>query len=867
MSSDTQNHLFAARHSAALDRFFVLGPFVALGLVLLLLWTMVAWFALRYSEDLIQDAERELLNAASAVAQETDAVFRDAESSLRTLDLMLLTRGTAGATSDAAVAMLTDSLRDAKRGLVDVMLGDADGQLYRIPLYGNAAHATLPEADFVKKVNADHASAVLVGSIMQLRPGGKDLIPVALKLSAPIGKLTMAVAMLDVDSLRNALQPRLSRHQGLIALLRNDGLGILRVPHAEAFIGQRFGTRELWDQIDANETGILQVPGNQFIDRQERITAFSHLSHAKLIFIVSQGLASTLATYHQERLFMIGVAALISAVALLMTWLLARLQREAQLREAALRATSDASPLGLFRCDADGRMIYANETYLTLHGIRREELAWGWLTLIPPEQRAELKQRWIDQVHAGTPIDTVLRLRRRDGTAPLVSLRTAPLLVNGRPVGQAGAIEDITERVAQQEAVRTLGAILDMTPDYVCQIDRAGKLLYLNPAARRRLGLAPDADPGALNYEQFFDAPQMERFRQEIQPMAQAAGHWHGRSVARLGPGDEVPVDITVLVHTGEHRSIETTSMILRDVSVEVQAARNLQRSQAMLSAIAQASPAMISVLNREHRYVFVNHAFEAEFGLRHDECLGRHIGELLGDDNCAQSQAAVDRALRGETVQLEKTYSARGAPLIVEMQYAPLRNDADEIDGVICIGYDITESREKELRLRNASQTDALTGLLNRSGFAQRAAEQIALAHQHNHLIAVLYLDLDRFKPVNDEHGHAVGDSLLIAVAGRLRRALRPQDLLARLGGDEFAVLLPNLQNGSDAAKVADKLVRVLGTPFMVDHLNLHVGVSIGFSVRRGQGAELDAMVRQADAKLYEAKRAGRDCFRGSVA
>jgi diguanylate cyclase (GGDEF)-like protein len=105
-----------------------------------------------------------------------------------------------------------------------------------------------------------------------------------------------------------------------------------------------------------------------------------------------------------------------------------------------------------------------------------------------------------------------------------------------------------------------------------------------------------------------------------------------------------------------------------------------------------------------------------------------------------------------------------------------------------------------------------------------------------------------------------------LIAVSRRLRRALRPQDLLARLGGDEFAVLLPHLRHASDAATVADKLVQAVSTPFMVDAQSLQIGASIGFSVARGSSAKLEEMVLKADAKLYEAKRAGRNGYRGDT-
>ena len=866
MPASLKNALRTARHRTALDRFYVLGPFLALGLVLLLLWSLVAWFSLRYADDIVQDAERELQYAAINLAQETDAVFNEAESNLRTLNLMLLGRGASDTLADNTVAMLADALRENRHGLVDILLGDAQGQLYRIPSGAGRPYTSMSTQGLIQEMNADRSGATLVGTPLRLRPGGKEVIPVALKLSAPLGKVTMAIALIDVDSLRASVLSRLSRHQGVIALVSTDGLSILRVPDQDGFAGLRFGSPALWAQMDAADVGTLKVPAGQYFDQHERIAAFSHLIHARLAFIVSQTTESTLAAFHRQRLIMLGVAGLVSVVALLLTALLTQQQRKSQLSEAALRATNDASPMGLFRSDASGRAIYANETYWKILGIEPEELSWAWLQVRPAEERERAKQRWSELARSGERTSTIETMTRPDGQVRTLAMHTAPVLVGGRSMGLAGAFVDITDRMAEQDAARTLSAILELTPDYVCQIDSDGKVFYINPSLRKRIGYDANTSPSALSYRELFGDQQIQYFEDEILLNALQEGHWHGRATVSLGSDEHVPVDITVLAHKGDDDSIKTISLMLRDVSVEVRATRELLRSQAMQAAIAQVSPALISVLDREHRFSFVNRAFEKGFGLRQAECLGRHIDEMLGDDNGEQSRDAVNRALKGETVRLENTYSARATPLIVEMQYAPLHDEHGQIDGVICIGYDVTESRQEALRLRNASQTDPLTGLLNRAGFALQAAEQVAQAQVHGHLMAVLYLDLDRFKPVNDEFGHATGDNLLIAVAGRLRRALRPEDLLARMGGDEFAAVLPDLRDPSDAAKVADKLVRVVGTPFMVDKHSLHVGVSIGFCVCRGPQADLKAMVLQADAKLYEAKNAGRDGFRGSL-
>ncbi len=195
-------------------------------------------------------------------------------------------------------------------------------------------------------------------------------------------------------------------------------------------------------------------------------------------------------------------------------------------------------------------------------------------------------------------------------------------------------------------------------------------------------------------------------------------------------------------------------------------------------------------------------------------------------------------------------------------MQYAPLRVQSGNIEGLIAIEVDVTEARREEARLRLASQTDALTQLLNRAGFEEGARRLLDQAAGQR--VALLYLDLDKFKPVNDQHGHPTGDALLKAVALRLRHALRPTDLAARLGGDEFAVLLPQIHAAQAAAAVSAKLLQAISAPYHIGELELEIGVSVGYCVATTGTASLEQLVEKADASLYEAKRAGRGCWRG---
>ncbi|WP_418314804.1 diguanylate cyclase domain-containing protein [Piscinibacter sakaiensis] len=193
---------------------------------------------------------------------------------------------------------------------------------------------------------------------------------------------------------------------------------------------------------------------------------------------------------------------------------------------------------------------------------------------------------------------------------------------------------------------------------------------------------------------------------------------------------------------------------------------------------------------------------------------------------------------------------------------YTPLVAESGAVDGFISVGQDITAHRQEQHRLLQLSERDALTGLFNRAGFDRRLETEFAQGRGAE--LAMLYVDLDHFKPVNDRHGHPVGDRLLQLVAQRLLSLVRPTDVVARLGGDEFALLLSGVRNASNAAAVADKVVGAAAKPFVVDDLSLQIGASVGVAFGIDPAAGAGDLIARADAMLYRAKRSGKGVWAG---
>jgi len=182
--------------------------------------------------------------------------------------------------------------------------------------------------------------------------------------------------------------------------------------------------------------------------------------------------------------------------------------------------------------------------------------------------------------------------------------------------------------------------------------------------------------------------------------------------------------------------------------------------------------------------------------------------------------------------------------------------------DGVSITARDITALKAAELKLRSKAEKDALTGLPNRALFFERLGQALQEARNAPSGVGVLFLDLDRFKQVNDTHGHATGDAVLIQFAQRVRNVVRTMDTVARLGGDEFAIILPDLPGISNAESIAADIVRAVSAPFHAGPLRLEIGTSIGVGFSNGEPDSPEAVVGRADRKLYQAKHSGRGRF-----
>ncbi|KAA2214890.1 two-component system response regulator [Teichococcus oryzae] len=288
-----------------------------------------------------------------------------------------------------------------------------------------------------------------------------------------------------------------------------------------------------------------------------------------------------------------------------------------------------------------------------------------------------------------------------------------------------------------------------------------------------------------------------------------------------------------------------------------------LRDSRKALAQVIDTVPALISASDRDGRCVFVN-ASQARFsGADPGTLVGHDISLMLGAARAARSRTLDQLVFEtGEALPAreEEAMGPDGTLRSFLTTKAPLHDRDGRVTAVLTTSIEITERKQAERRLSHMVHHDALTGLPNRAHLRDRLRRELARGRRGDHVFALMFLDLDRFKAVNDAYGHHLGDALLHDAAQRLTEAMRPGDMVARLGGDEFAILLADISGQEQAEELAAEVMATLSAPFQFEGMSLSVTASIGITLHPRDGTDPDELLRNADLAMYRAKAEGRN-------
>lgn len=309
---------------------------------------------------------------------------------------------------------------------------------------------------------------------------------------------------------------------------------------------------------------------------------------------------------------------------------------------------------------------------------------------------------------------------------------------------------------------------------------------------------------------------------------------------------------------TARPRIIQDSLGAFGDVSFE-------DMAQITLDAIGDA----VLVVDPESKVIYLNKVAESLTGWPSKIALGRSAEEVfhIVDGTTRRREISPSqRAIREERIvelALGSVLIRRdGSDLAIEDSAAPIRSREGNIAGAVIVFHDARQSRSVTQRMSHLAQHDSLTSLPNRVLLMERLTQALGMANRHGKQLALLFMDLDDFKHINDSYGHAVGDQLLREVAEDIRACVRTTDTVSRLGGDEFVILLTEIEALRDSVQVAEKLLARFALPRKLDGHDIRVSLSIGISVYPENGLEAGALIRNADAAMYQAKKYGRNRY-----
>ncbi|WP_447554601.1 putative bifunctional diguanylate cyclase/phosphodiesterase [Vreelandella sp. EE22] len=395
-----------------------------------------------------------------------------------------------------------------------------------------------------------------------------------------------------------------------------------------------------------------------------------------------------------------------------------------------------------------------------------------------------------------------------------------------------------------------------LSQDMFCCIDFAGTLLNVNPTFGNLLGYSATeliGRPCGVIID-----------RQDYAVIE--------RALARIHQGELIDAfDVRARSQSGELKWLEVSASADADVIYVI--ARDITRRKVseqqltLLERSVESSTNGVVIVDArapDLPMVYVNKAFEQITGYARDAVMGRNCRFLQGEKTDAATLKQLRRGIREQRdvhVML-RNYRRDGTLFWNDLYISPVRDDQGLVTHFIGVQNDVTAQREYQAQLRHNAHHDALTGLPNRQLLHQRLSQGCVMAKRYQRYLAVLFIDLDDFKPINDSLGHDAGDFILISVARRLEEELRPWDTVARIGGDEFVVLLPDLAHEQDVMQVVERLLARIAAPYWYHDNELHLTASIGIGTDDGSLAKPRTLIQQADLAMYKAKRRGRNTY-----
>jgi len=546
-----------------------------------------------------------------------------------------------------------------------------------------------------------------------------------------------------------------------------------------------------------------------------------------------------------------------------------RKRDEQKLREtlSLLSATLESTADGLLVVDLAGKIVSLNSRFVRMWKIPESALATGdddraIAVVLEQLEDPDAFLRKVRDLYSQPDAESFDVLHFRDGR--VFERYSIPQRVQGRSIGRVWSFRDVTERHRAESALREseerYRAVVETLNEGLLITDGDDRIVFANERMSAMTGYEGSDMRGQPATQLFLAAKDWPALRERHRRRLRGQSERYEVEMRRKDGASFFAEVHAIPFRNAEGRVIGTLGAIT-DVTERKRAEESLRRSAREYRDLFESANDAILILRPESQMILEANRKACEtYGLARDQIVGMSLKNFTRD--VPRSEEQVRRILReGASENLETVHFHRdGTPidLLVSSSVVEYRGES----AILSVCRDITESKRAKQEIERLAYHDALTDLPNRTRFADRLEIALSQARREGHHLAILFLDLDRFKVVNDSLGHKVGDLLLQKVAIRLSQLIRGGDTLARLGGDEFIILLSKIARDEDAARVAQNVLAVFKKPFVLGERELFISASIGISLFPRHGDDREALVKNADIAMYRAKQEGRDNF-----
>ncbi|WP_050183619.1 PAS domain S-box protein [Domibacillus robiginosus] len=455
---------------------------------------------------------------------------------------------------------------------------------------------------------------------------------------------------------------------------------------------------------------------------------------------------------------------------------------------------------------------------------------------------------------------------RQDGCRINLQVKEVPVIMKGEMQGLYAFVKDITEQKHIEKELREseerYRSLVDHNQDAVWSLDLEGNFTSVNPAFEKIIERRPKSakKPNLRDFEEEFVTP-FEDVLQRYEEAKQGKSVEYNVSLYHLNK-EVVHLSFTNIPIYVEGKIIGVYG-IGKDVTEEVNAKNALHESEKQYRLIAENMNDLIAVFNLEGIITYASPSYQPVLGVKPEEYVGQPAITLIHEEDQPEIVSRFAKAVKHQspyTVEFRKK-GRLGEWLYFETVCMPIWNEQSLLEGFVGISRNINERKYYEEKLEHMAFYDPLTDVPNRRLFEKLANQAIKKAAQSRQEMSIMYLDLDKFKSINDTLGHDAGDELLRQFTDRLKGSLRKMDVLARMGGDEFTVLLPHTDTTA-AREIAGSLLQAIRQPYQVKGRLFTTTSSIGIAFYPQHGQTVEELIQQADKAMYRAKQGGRNSF-----